>query len=83
MLRVRRGHRAVGYFFEPDPKGSLERNNRRGGRCRVPPAGLFGTLKRLQRPRISEGFDELFLVNLSPAGEFVVRRWDGADETAG
>lgn len=71
------GFRVVGYFFEPDPKGSLGRNNRREGRRRVPPAALFGTLKRLQRPRMSEGFDELFLVNLSPAGEFVVRPWGG------
>jgi predicted kinase len=76
------GFRVVGYFFEPDPKGSLERNNRREGRRRVPPAGLFGTLKRLQRPRMAEGFDELFLVNLSPVGEFVVRSWGGVDETA-
>lgn len=73
------GFRVVGYFFEPDPKGSMERNNRREGRRRVPPAGLFGTLKRLQRPRMAEGFDGLFLVNLSAAGEFVARSWGGAD----
>lgn len=77
------GFRVVGYFFEPDPKGSLERNNRREGRRRVPPAGLFGTLKRLGRPRAEEGFDELFVVHLSRAGEFAVRPWGGAGETAG
>lgn len=77
------GFRVVGYFFEPDPKGSLERNNRREGRRRVPPAGLFGTLKRLRRPRMAEGFDELFLVSLSPAGEFQARPWGGADAAAG
>lgn len=77
------GFRVVGYFFEPDPKGSFERNNMREGRRRVPPAGLFGTLKRLQRPRRAEGFDEMFLVSLSPAGEFVASPWGGLDETAG
>ncbi len=77
------GFRVVGYFFEPDPKGSFERNNRREGRRRVPPAGLFGTLKRLQRPRMSEGFDELFRVSLSPEGEFVATPWGGAEEAAG
>lgn len=77
------GFRVVGYFFEPDPRGSLERNNRREGRRRVPPAGLFGTLKRLQRPRAAEGFDELFRVHLSPAGEFVANSWGGMDEPAG
>jgi predicted kinase len=72
------GFRVVGYFFEPDPKGSLERNNRREGRRRVPAAGLFGTLKRLERPRMAEGFDELFRVSLSASGEFVASAWGGA-----
>ena len=66
------GFGVVGYFFEPDPKGSLERNNRREGRRRVPPAGVFGTLKRLQRPRMVEGFDDLLRVTLTSAGEFAV-----------
>src|SRR5690349_16171329 len=35
----------VGYFFEPDPGGCMERNLRRPHP--VPAAGLFGTLKRL------------------------------------
>ena len=77
------GFRAVGYFFEPDPKGSSERNEGREGRRRVPRAGLFGTLKRLERPRMAEGFDELFVVTLSPAREFVSRPWGGVDEGAG
>jgi predicted kinase len=55
--------RVIGYFFEPDPKVSYERNQMRDGKQRVPPAGLFGTLKRLERPDIDEGFDELFLVH--------------------
>ncbi len=77
------GFRVVGYFFVPDPKGSRERNDRREGKRRVPLAGLFGTLKRLEPPRAEEGFDELFKVSLSPAGEFAVLPSVGADETAG
>ena len=73
------GFRVVGYFFEPDPKGSLERNNRREGRRRVPPAGVFGTLKRLQRPRMVEGFDDLLGVTLTSAGEFAVSSHGGAE----
>ncbi|HWS88118.1 MAG TPA: AAA family ATPase [Pyrinomonadaceae bacterium] len=72
------GFRVVGYFFAPDPQGSRERNDRREGMRRVPPAGLFGTLKRLEPPRAAEGFDELFAVSLSPAGEFAVKPWGGA-----
>jgi predicted kinase len=77
------GFRVVGYFFVPDPKGSREHNDRREGRRRVPPAGLFGTLKRLEPPRAAEGFDELFAVSLSPAGEFAVKPWGGTGEAAG
>ncbi len=74
------GFRVSGYFFEPDPQGSLRRNNRREGKRRVPPAGLFGTLKRLQRPRRDEGFDELYLVRISESGEFLAEPWVGADD---
>ena len=72
------GFRVAGYSFEPGPKGSLLRNNRREGKRRVPPAGLFGTLKRLERPRAEEGFDELFGVELTPSGQFRVTAWGGA-----
>lgn len=77
------GFRVAGYFFEPDAKGSLERNNRREGKLRVPPAALFGTLKRLERPAPEEGFDELFLVRLSPSGEFHVEAWSPAKSETG
>ena len=71
------GFRVTGYFFEPDPKGSLRRNNLREGKRRVPPAGLFGTLKRLQRPSPDEGFDELRRVLISESGEFRAEPWGG------
>jgi predicted kinase len=54
--------RVVGYFFEPDPQASHERNQARTGKRRVPPAGLFGMLKQLERPTPDEGFDALFTV---------------------
>ena len=73
------GFRVSGYFFEPDPQGSLQRNNLREGNRRVPPAGLLGTLKRLQRPRLEEGFDELYRVGLAESGEFRAELWGGAD----
>jgi predicted kinase len=54
--------RVVGYFFEPDPKVSWQRNEGRSKKKKIPPAGLFGTLKRLERPVADEGFDELYRV---------------------
>lgn len=74
------GFRVTGYFFEPDPQGSLQRNNRREGKRKVPPAALFGTLKRLERPRMEEGFDVLYRVRLSESGEFHAELWAGADD---
>ena len=68
--------RVIGYFFEPDPRASYERNQRRGKKHFVPPAGLFGTLKRLERPARDEGFDELFLVK-TEEGLFHVTPYDG------
>ncbi|TWI57477.1 putative kinase [Pseudomonas duriflava] len=62
------GFTVKGYFFEPDPRGCEARNQARARQ--VPPAGLFGTLKRLERPHYSEGFDELYRVVLQPDGRF-------------
>ncbi|MBA1272520.1 AAA family ATPase [Stutzerimonas azotifigens] len=64
------GFRVIGYFFEPDHHGCEQRNKARARQ--VPPAGLFGTLKRLQRPSLEEGFDELHRVVLEPDGQFRV-----------
>jgi len=69
------GFRVVGYFFEPDPRGSFARNAGRAETARVPPAGLFGTLKRLERPSLAEGFDALLRVSLPAPGEFAVEGW--------
>jgi predicted kinase len=65
--------RVIGYFFEPDPAASAARNAQREPRHAVPLAGLFGTLKRLQRPVPEEGFDELYLVS-ALEGRFEVER---------
>ncbi|HEV2735029.1 MAG TPA: AAA family ATPase [Longimicrobiaceae bacterium] len=72
------GFRVAGYFFEPDPRGAARRNAARPEAVRVPPAGLFGTLKRLQRPAPDEGFDELYRVLLAEGGGFTVEPWPGA-----
>jgi predicted kinase len=67
--------RVVGYFFAAPLDECLERNRQRAGRERVPDVALYATLKRLQRPTLSEGFDRLFSVR--PAGDctFEIRDW--------
>jgi hypothetical protein len=49
---------------------------RNAGRARqVPPSGIFGTLKRLERPTLAEGFDELHRVWVGE-GTFTVEAWE-------
>ncbi|GAA0332089.1 ATP-binding protein [Actinoallomurus spadix] len=69
----RHGAKVVGYWFPPDVPGSLRRNASRTGENRVPEVGLFATLKRLRRPRPSDGFDELYEVRFDGVGGFDVR----------
>lgn len=69
----RHGATVVGYWFPPDVAGSLRRNASRTRRDRVPDVGMFATLKRLRRPRRSDGFDELYEVRFDGSGGFDVR----------
>lgn len=64
------GFSVVAYFFEPDPQGAWERNLRRPRQ--VPAAGVFGTLKRLERPGLDEGFSLIHRVTLAAPAGFVV-----------
>ncbi|MET3544590.1 putative kinase [Paenibacillus favisporus] len=55
-------YKVIGYYFEPDYELSQDRNNKREGKEKVPEIGMISTLKKLQRPSYSEGFDELYIV---------------------
>ena len=70
-----RGFRVTGYFFEPDVAQALKRNESRRGAARVPKVAIFATLKRLQRPSLKEGFDQLFLVKLTADGTLATEIW--------
>jgi hypothetical protein len=62
------GFRVVGYLVEIDVADALARNERRSGRERVPVAGVVGTSRRLQRPTLEEGFDELWHATSAEGG---------------
>src|SRR5688500_528159 len=66
-----RGFRVVGYFFDVPVKEALARNASREGKARVPVVGVLRTAKILQRPELSEGFDELHRVQITE-GKFIV-----------
>jgi predicted kinase len=66
------GFRMVAYFFSTPMREALRRNNLRKGKQRVPPVAIAGTFKRIQRPELDEGFDEIHSVELTPEDRFVV-----------
>ncbi|HEX6042580.1 AAA family ATPase [Longimicrobium sp.] len=66
------GYHVVGYFFRTETRAAIARNKLRQGKAVVPIPGILGTYKKLEEPRMDEGFDELFAVILTPSNEFVV-----------
>lgn len=70
------GFLVIGYYFVPDLTGCLARNAARPPDRRIPPRGVYGTLKRLRPPAYEEGFDRLFRVTLPEAGGFQVEKWE-------
>jgi predicted kinase len=79
---VELGHRygatVIGYYFAVRLQQSLERNKLRQGKARVPDIAIFTTLKRLVRPSLQEGFDQLFYVRSLENQEFEVSAWSEA-----
>jgi predicted kinase len=69
------GYRVVGYYFQSRVEDCHRRNSQRSGAEQVPFIGLLGTARRLERPQLDEGFDELHYVRIGNAGEFIVEEW--------
>jgi predicted kinase len=72
------GFRIVGYYFEGQLGMALERNRQRSGKARVPDKGVVAMYRRLQFPRMDEGFDQLYYVRLTEQHGFAVREWTDA-----
>jgi predicted kinase len=66
------GARVIGYYFAATARDCVGRNRGREGTARVPPVAIFTAAKRLVVPTTQEGFDELWLVTISPDGGFDV-----------
>jgi predicted kinase len=72
------GFRICGYFFDSNLAGALQRNARRDADDRVPENGLTEASKRLEPPSHSEGFDQLFSVQMDGQGGFAVEELKAA-----
>ena len=67
-----RGARVVAYFVDVTTRVAVARNAGRTGREKVPNVAIFTTAKRLERPALDEGFDQLFRVEVAADREFRV-----------
>jgi predicted kinase len=64
----------TGYYFSSKVEECLRRNSQRPDEERVPDVAILSSAKRLERPTIEEGFDQLFYVRLAE-GAFRVEEW--------
>lgn len=65
----------IGYYFKSRIIASMQRNNRREGKQRIPEPGILAAYDKLQIPTLREGFDQLYYVKIDPKGNFVVEEW--------
>jgi len=68
------GYSTVAYYFLPDVEKCLQRNRLRTDSERVPDIAIYATAKKLQKPTLDDGFNQLFSVRLAD-GQFVVEEW--------
>ena len=66
------GYHIIGIFFQSIVKDCIERNEKRGGK--VPSKAIASTSNILQMPSRTEGFDELFFVEIIN-NEFEITKW--------
>ena len=68
--------RVLGFYFESRVEQAILRNAQRDPAEQISERGIRGTAARLEIPSLSEGFDELRYVRLTPRG-FEVQEWRG------
>ena len=67
------GARVIGYYFTATTREAIGRNRGREGKARVPDVAIFTRAKRMAKPLLEEGFDELYAVAIEPDGDFSVQ----------
>ncbi len=68
-------YKVIGYYFQSKIEDSIERNNSRLGKAKIPEIGIKGTFNKLELPSVTEGFDEIYFVQIKD-NKFEVTDWD-------
>lgn len=76
-IELAKAHRytITGYYFEPDYEASLQRNEARTGKAKIPEIGIKSVLSQLEVPTYEEGFQKLYKV-IARDGRFEVHEFD-------
>ena len=65
----------IGYYFKSEVQRCLERNQQRLGKARVPDVAIYSTIKKLTPPAYTEGFHQLFYVQIGDKDNFKISEW--------
>jgi predicted kinase len=67
------GFRVIGYFFRVPLQDAIRRNKGRKLEQRIPVGAVVSAFKRLEPPKLDEGFDAIYTVEVNPDGQFTVK----------
>jgi predicted kinase len=65
----------IGYYFSSVVEECMQRNLQREGKALVPDVGFYSTVKKLEKPDYTEGFDRLFYVRIGAENDFIIDPW--------
>lgn len=66
------GFRLIAYYFTTPLQEAMRRNGLRAGKRKIPAVAVAATFKKVERPAVEEGFDEIHTVELTANDEFIV-----------
>ncbi len=65
----------IGYYFSSVIEECMQRNLQREGKALVPDIGFYSTVKKLEKPEYTEGFDRLYYVQIGAGNDFMINPW--------
>jgi predicted kinase len=77
----RAGFRVIGYHFLVPLEDAIRRNNQRTLKQKIPVSAVVSTFKRLEPPKLDEGFDAIYTVEVNPDGQFTVSLGDTNEQS--
>lgn len=75
-------YEVIGYYFQSNIQECLLRNSQRTGKMNIPEKGIRGTLSKLQKPTLAEGYDQLYYVRIAENGRFEVKLWENKEDSS-